>query len=119
MWQNALKAASQKSAKEGVHWGMATLGAVVAFLLFGLLINRLYDLQVRRYDEYSAIAENNYLRSESIDGYRGALKDRQGATLAENNPALNAYLYPHEIQDPEGTIALLTEFLELTDEEQD
>jgi penicillin-binding protein 2 len=119
MWQNALKAASQKSEKEGVHWGMATLGAVIACSLFGLLVSRLYDLQVRRYDEYAAIAENNYLHSESINGYRGVLKDRQGAILAENNPSLNAYLYPHDVQDPEGSIALLTGFLRLSEEEQD
>jgi penicillin-binding protein 2 len=119
MWQNALKAASQKSMKEGVHWGMALVGALVAFLLFGILLNRLYDLQVRRYEEYASIAENNFLRSESINGYRGVLKDRQGAVLAENNPSLNAYLYPHEIQDPAGEIALLTEFLHLTEDEQE
>jgi penicillin-binding protein 2 len=119
MWNHSLDAAGRRGGREGIHWGMAFVGALVVLLLAGVLLNRLYDLQVRRYDEYHALAQNNYLKEESIQGYRGILKDRRGTILAENRPSMNAYAYPREVKDPEREIELLGEILVLSAEEKD
>lgn len=119
MWNNSLDAVGRRGSREGIHWGLVVIAVIAIFALTGVLIRRLYDLQVARYDEYHTLAENNYLKEESIQGYRGILKDRRGTILAENRPSMNAYIYPREIGDPEKEIELLGEILMLPAEEKE
>ena len=65
----------------------ATLG-IVALLLFGVLVFRLWALQVLRSAEYVAQANVQNTREIPIPPQRGDIVDRNGVTLVENTSAV-------------------------------
>jgi penicillin-binding protein 2 len=64
---------------------MVVTGAIL--ILFGLLALRLFYLQVVRYDELNAQAENNRTAIVPIVPNRGVIMDRNGIVLATNYSA--------------------------------
>ena len=55
--------------------------------LFGLLVFRLYDLQVRQYEYHVTQSEKNRIRLEALPPTRGLIYDAKGRLLAENRPS--------------------------------
>ena len=75
----------------------ATLG-IVALLLFGVLVFRLWALQVLRSAEYVAQANvQNDVREIPIPPQRGDIVDRNGVTLVENTSAVVLQVDPSTI----------------------
>lgn len=73
--------------------------SVGAFIVFGLLLGVYWFHQVLRGGEYSRMAENNKQRSVPITAPRGFIMDRNGAVLAENEPAFTLLLYRRDTKD--------------------
>ena len=68
------------------------LGSVVIVLcLTGLVVGRLVQLQVGKYEYYSAQSSGNRIRVQPIPPIRGLILDRNGRVLAENTPSLNLF----------------------------
>jgi len=57
---------------------------VIMLTLFGLLITRLFSLQVVRHDEYFQYSEDNQLQRERVPAPRGYFLDRNGNVLVDN-----------------------------------
>ena len=74
----------------------ATLG-IVALLLFGVLVFRLWALQVLRSAEYVAQANVQNTREIPIPPQRGDIVDRNGVTLVENTSAVVLQVDPSTI----------------------
>ncbi len=68
-------------------------------ILLGLLIARLYQLQVRKHDDYAADADANRLRTIEIPAARGLIFDRNGELLARNRPSYQLAIVPEELPD--------------------
>lgn len=68
---------------------------------------RLYDLQVIRYDHYSAKAERQQQRVVTLDAPRGTIYDAAGRELAVSIQVDSAYAVPSEMQDPRAAAAAL------------
>ena len=68
-------------------------------VLLGLLIGRLYQLQVRQHDDYAADADANRLRTIEIPAPRGLIFDRNGELLARNRPSYQLAIVPEELPD--------------------
>ncbi len=77
----------------------------VAILLFfiGLIIIRLWFLQIHKGDEYRSRAENNRVRISQIPAPRGGIFDRKGRELVTNKPSFNVLL----VREDSGDIATL------------
>jgi penicillin-binding protein 2 len=89
---------------------------VLALLLaFGLLIGRLWQLQVVRGDSYYQRTVSNVVHKRFLPSIRGDIVDRNGAPLATNRPAFNIYVAPGRFT-PETRDALVR-LLGLSDEE--
>jgi penicillin-binding protein 2 len=75
----------------------------VAILLilavFGILILRLWFLQVVNGPAYRAKSEHNRIRLHDIPPFRGMILDRNGDVLVDNRPSYDLYVIPEEIQD--------------------
>ncbi|WP_350560647.1 penicillin-binding protein 2 [Psychrobacter sp. CAL346-MNA-CIBAN-0220] len=92
-------------------------------IIFGLLIIvglsvlllRYSYLQVYNHDKYKTQADNNRIKLISAPPSRGYIYDRNGILLADNQPVFTAMLSPHEVENPERTLALLAPIFELTD----
>ncbi len=87
--------------------------AFAATVLFGVLLLRLWYLQVIKVDEYRAMSENNRLRFLPVTASRGALMDRNGVVMVNNRPAFSLTIIPQEVEDIEKTLDRLASLLDL------
>ena len=71
----------------------AALG-VLAAVLFGVLVFRLWALQVLHSDHYVAQANQNDVRQLALPAPRGAIEDRTGAVLVKNTSHILAEVNP-------------------------
>jgi penicillin-binding protein 2 len=83
---------------------------VVVLVLFGVLVLRLWTLQVVQGKSYAAAVTRNQVRIVSVPAPRGAIVDRNGTVLVSNTPQLEILLSRVEAaQDPSivGKVAAL------------
>ncbi len=64
----------------------ALIAFVVVLLLMGVLIGRLYHLQVIQHDNLAALSDDNRVQLKPVAPTRGLIYDRNGTLLAENRP---------------------------------
>jgi penicillin-binding protein 2 len=79
------------------------LMALLALALFG----RLYLLQVTRHEYYSALSQENRVRTDPIAAARGLIMDRFGEVIASNQPTFQLELIPDEVPDLSGSLRRL------------
>jgi len=90
------------------------VASVVVLLCFGLLVARLFYLQVLRHDDLRAQAENNRTAILPIVPNRGLILDRNGIVLATNYSAYTLEITPSKVPDLAQTIDDLAQILEIT-----
>lgn len=66
--------------------------AAFVFVLFAVLVGRLFFLQRIKHDYYSQYAQENQLQRERIVSPRGLIKDRNGIDLVDNVPSFDIIL---------------------------
>jgi penicillin-binding protein 2 len=71
----------------------------VAIMLFSVLGFRLWFLQILSGDRYTAMANNNRLRTVSIEAPRGVVYDRNGKTLVQNRAGLSVGILPMDLRN--------------------
>jgi penicillin-binding protein 2 len=81
--------------------------AVIMFLLTGVLVYRLVQLQIVDYQQFAEMSQGNRLRIEPLAPTRGLVYDRNGNILAENLPAWELVLTPEQVPDLDTTLAEL------------
>ena len=109
-----------KSDNEGVqnrNWNVLVYMAAV-FVLFVILLFRLYSLQYTHYDENFQRSENNRLRRVELIAERGFIYDRNGIVLVRNRPsyqiALQALSLPKK---KEGRDSVFNALLRIVDKD--
>lgn len=92
------------------HIGFSTrlnrIGLVVA-VIAGILVLRLFQLQIIRGDRYRTLSDNNRYRLQRLNAPRGMILDRNGEVLVDNRPAFALSAVPREMDDPERTVRQL------------
>jgi len=83
------------------------LTATVGFVLLGIVIARLVQLQVYDYELFSEQSLGNRYRIEAVPPTRGLIFDRRGRVLAENLPAYQLELIPEQVDDLDDTLQRL------------
>lgn len=93
----------------------AMLGLLmIATLLYsGLVIWRLYSLQIEQFDRWSDRATRQHFGELKIASERGPIYDRNGKYLAVSVPAGSVYLRPKQLRDRQLTVKKLAEILAL------
>ena len=97
--------------------GRLLLIKIVVVILVGLLVVRLWQLQVRDGTYYRRLAQDNRTRSVLIHPVRGFIYDRNGILLANNVPGFNLYVHLDDVPDREAMIEKLVELLSLDESE--
>jgi len=83
---------------------------IILIGLSGVLIFRLYQLQVKQKDHFIQLSEKNYVRTVYLDAPRGTIYDRNGIILAEDVPSFHAYIaYQKWIQGADSEAAAQAE----------
>ena len=84
--------------------------AVLVFIGFGILIGRLYSLQIVDEDNYRISAIRQQLRPTTINAQRGTIYDRNLKTLAASATVWTVTISPAEIKD-EAQLIKIADFL--------
>jgi penicillin-binding protein 2 len=87
--------------------GRSLVAAAAIATLCLVLIGRLIQLQIVRYDYYLDLSQGNRARLEPIPANRGLILDRNGAVLAENQPSYQLELVREQVPDLEQTLNAL------------
>jgi cell division protein FtsI (penicillin-binding protein 3) len=87
--------------------------ASVAVLWTGLLVSRLYSLQVSDFGRWREWALKQHSTEIELASERGAIHDREGKLLAVSVPAGSVYVRPRSVKDKESTAQKIAEILKL------
>lgn len=87
--------------------------SVMVILCFGLVMSRLFYLQILRHDELRAQAESNRTAIVPIVPNRGLILDRHGVVLATNYSAYMLEITPSKVANLEQTIDDLSKVLDI------
>ena len=80
----------------GFRTRVAILGVVV-LAVFGVLLLRLWALQVLSGSHYLRAAQNNQLRTIRVQAPRGPIVDRNGHVLVTNVPGISIRIWPTDL----------------------
>lgn len=83
----------------------------VVFLVFAMLVLRLWLLQVVHGPDYRIKSENNRIHLQDIPSFRGMIFDRNGHLLVDNRPSYNLYVIPEEVGDARPLFQRLDELV--------
>ena len=86
---------------------------VLVLFLFGLLILRLWYLQVVKGSYFRDLSENNRIRSIYVQAPRGLIFDRNGELWAGNRPSFNIELIQEDCPNEKAVMALIEEIVGL------
>lgn len=94
------------------------LKVAILFILvvFGILILRLWFLQIVNGPAYRARSEHNRIRLQDIPPFRGMILDRNAEVLVDNRPSYDLYVIPEEIQDRPQLLNRLSSLADLNRE---
>ncbi len=82
--------------------------------VFGVLSARLYQLQILRAEDYTALSENNRFNYHIIVPSRGRILDRNGEVLATNKQDYRVELISERIDDVDFTLDRIEEVVSLS-----
>ena len=75
------------------------VAALVVALTFGLLLGRLWYMQLLQGDHFRRLSENNRIRLVDLPPSRGLIYDAKGRLLADNRPAFTLAVVPEDVAD--------------------
>lgn len=87
--------------------------------LLGMLVARMYQLQVVEHDIYTTLSDKNRVQVQSVAPPRGLIYDRNDVLLAENRPVFSVTLVPERVVNIEQTLAKLQGMLSISDEDME
>lgn len=95
---------------------LRVLYAIIAALI-GVLVVRLWQLQVLQGAQYLRQSEDNRIRDYTVVAPRGVIYDRKGRPLVSNRPSFTVAVLPLELRRPEEVLANLAAILDVPVEE--
>jgi len=84
-----------------------------AFVMFFLLLSRLWYLQVVDTENLLDQSENNRLRFVPVAAPRGAILDRNGKVLVSNTPSFSVAVIPKDVKNRDQLVGDLARYLKL------
>jgi penicillin-binding protein 2 len=93
------------------------LSAVLCLALTALLMMRLVDLQVLNTTYYSTRADENRMRVTPVPPVRGLIHDRNGALLAQNQPAFVLEIIPEQVKDMKALLRRLSLIVQISEQD--
>src|SRR5437660_10857162 len=89
----------------------------VTLIIFLILAYGLWNLQIRKTDEYTVRAEQNRIRKVPILAPRGKILDREGRIIVDNYPSFSALLLRDQMRDLNADAQKIGDGLHIAPEE--
>lgn len=96
-----------------IHKERATLISYIITAAFGLILSRLWYLQVYKGETLHNYSIQNRLRKEVVWAPRGLIYSRDDQLLVDNIPRFDAILTPQFLMDKEETLGKLSRILDI------
>lgn len=93
------------------------LGFVLVML--GILVARMYQLQIVEHDIYTTLSDKNRVQVQSVAPPRGLVYDRNEELLAENRPVFGVTLVPERVDGMADTLDKLSAILSISEEDME
>lgn len=90
---------------------------VLVTVAIGLLLTRMYQLQIVEHEVYTTLSDKNRVQVKSVPPTRGLVYDRNNILLAENRPVFSVTLVPERVEGMDQTLARLGSILEISPED--
>lgn len=97
-------------ATPGLRRRFVVISAVAAGI-FGILLLRLWHLQIVNDERYRALSERNRTRFIHVDAPRGTMYDRNGIMLVDSRPAFTVSVLRQEVTDRQLLFKRLSQLL--------
>ena len=97
--------------------GRLIFSAILAGILFAIILARLAILQVVDHEHFKTLSHNNRVGIEPLPPQRGLIYDRNGVVLAENIPTFSLELTPEKVDSLDETLTSLVKLFHLSSEE--
>jgi penicillin-binding protein 2 len=88
---------------------------ILMLILIGILLTRLFYLQVIEYDRYSTLSKNNRISVVPRPPVRGIIFDRNGIPLARNISSYTLEVVPDQVDDMDSLLDELGKLVKLSD----
>lgn len=88
------------------------LSAIFIFVLLGVVLARLYVLQIVEYDHFSTLSDSNRIRIKALPPARGLIYDRNGIVMANNLPSYRLEIVLEQIEDLDDSLNRLKQFVD-------
>ena len=108
---------SADSTRRITRRGLIMGGSMLAFM--GVLGLRMRYMQVEQADQFRVLAEENRISIRLIAPARGQIFDRNGATIAENQPSSRIIMVREDAGDIDLVMRRLATLIDLSPEEQE
>jgi penicillin-binding protein 2 len=95
----------------------AMVMVVLVFIMLGVLVGRMYQLQVVEKEIYTTLSDKNRVQVQSVAPTRGLIYDRNGVLLAENRPVFSVTLVPERVDQMDQTLARLQQLISVSEED--
>ena len=93
------------------------LSAIFILILLGLVLGRLYVLQVVEYEHYTTLSDSNRIRIKALPPTRGLIFDRNGVVMANNLPAFRLEIVREQIEDLEQSLLRLKQYVDFSEQD--
>ena len=93
------------------------IAAIISVILVGIIIARLFFLQVLDHEHYTTLSEKNRLNILPVAPIRGLIYDRNGVLLAQNLPSFTLQIVPEHTNDLEKTLNETRKLIAISDAE--
>jgi penicillin-binding protein 2 len=90
------------------------IAALIVFSLFTVMAFRFSYLQIKQYNHYQTLAENNRISLVPIIPNRGLILDKNGVVLAHNFFAYTLEITPAKVENLDETIAAVGKLVEIS-----
>lgn len=93
------------------------LSAMITVVLLGLVLGRLFVLQVVEYEHFSTLSDSNRLRIKALPPTRGLIFDRNGVVMANNLPAYRLEIVHEQVGDLKATLQQLQSYIDYSEQD--
>jgi len=95
------------------------VSAAIVLVLIGIVVARLYVLQIVDYEHFSTLSDSNRIRIRALPPTRGLIYDRNGVVMANNLPAYRLEIVREQVEDMDETLSRLKHYIAYTDQDLD
>ena len=93
------------------------LAAFFIVLMLGIVLGRLYVLQIVEYQHFSTLSDSNRIRIKALPPTRGLIFDRHGVVMANNLPTYRLEIVREQVEDLEATLQQLRQYVEYSEQD--